>query len=45
VANNPVRTSQRVIVVRSNEVEIAGGLPGSMMSVSVTTRIDPFAVN
>ena len=44
-ADNPVRTDQRVTIVRSNEVEIAGALPGSMMSVKVTTRVDPFVVN
>jgi hypothetical protein len=44
-ANNPVRTSQRVIVTRSNEVDIAGGLPGSSLKTTVTTRVDPFVVN
>ena len=44
-ANNPVRASQRVIVVRTNEVDIAGALPGSRMRVTVTTTVDPFIVN
>ena len=44
-ANNPARTSQRVIIARSNEVDIAGGLPGSSIKVTVTTRVDPFTVN
>ena len=43
-ANNPVRTAQRVILTRNNEVEIAGGLPGSIVRVSVTTTVDPFNV-
>jgi hypothetical protein len=43
-ANNPVRTAQRVILKRSNEVEIAGGLPGSIITVEVTTTVDPFNV-
>ena len=45
VASNPVRASQRVIVVRSNEVDVAGGLPTSRMRVTVTTTVDPFTVN
>ena len=43
-ASNPVRTGQRVIVKRSNEVQIAGGLPGSILRTSVTTTVDPFNV-
>jgi len=43
-ANNPVRTAQRVIIKRANEVEIARGLPGSIMRVTVTTTVDPFNV-
>jgi hypothetical protein len=43
-ANNPVRTGQRVILKRANEVEIAGGLPGSIFRVAVTTTVDPFTV-
>jgi len=42
--NNPVRTGQRVVITRSNEVEIAGGLPGSIIKASVTTTVDPFNV-
>jgi hypothetical protein len=43
-ANNPVRTGQRVTIKRSNEVEIAGGLTGSILRVAVTTTVDPFTV-
>ena len=44
-ASNPVRASQRVIVVRQNEVDVAGALPTSRMRVTVTATVDPFAVN
>jgi len=44
-ATNPVRASQRVSVVRSNELDIAGALPSSRMRVTVTTTVDPFTVN
>ena len=43
-ANNPARTAQRVILKRANEVEIARGLPGSIMRVTVTTTVEPFNV-
>jgi hypothetical protein len=43
-ANNPVRTGQRVIIKRSNDVEIAGGVTGSVLRVAVTTTVDPFTV-
>jgi hypothetical protein len=43
-ANNPARTGQRVIVKRANEVEIARGLPGSILRATVTTTVDPFTV-
>lgn len=43
-ANNPARTGQRVVLKRSNEVEIAGGLSGSILRVAVTTTVDPFTV-
>jgi len=43
-ANNPARTGQRVIVSRVNEVDLAGGLPGSRFRVTVTTTVDPFTV-
>lgn len=42
--NNPARTGQRVTIVRSNEVDIAGGLPGSSMKVTVSNRGDTFTV-
>ena len=43
-ANNPARTNQRVILTRYNEVEIAGGLSGSKLSVTCTMSVDPFIV-
>jgi len=43
-ANNPVRTAQRVVITRTNETDIAGGLPGSNIRASVTTTVDPFNV-
>ncbi len=43
-AQNPVRASQRVIIERSNEVEAAGGLFGSRLTVKYTARIDPYQV-
>jgi hypothetical protein len=43
-ANNPARTGQRVIIRRANEVEIARGLPGSILRATVTTTVDPFTV-
>jgi len=43
-ANNPARTGQRVIIKRANEVEIARGLPGSILRATVTTTVDPFTV-
>jgi hypothetical protein len=42
--NNPPRASQRVIVTRFNEVEIAGALPGSLFQVKVSNTVDPFTV-
>jgi len=43
--NNPARTNQRVIIVRSNQLDLAGGLSGSLAKVTVTRRVDPFIVN
>jgi len=43
-AQNPARISQRVIITRNNEVEAAGGLLGSGLSVSYANRIDPYTV-
>jgi hypothetical protein len=43
-AQNPPRLSQRVVVARSNEVDAAGGLSGSSLSVTYTAKIDPFTV-
>ena len=40
--SNPARTGQRVTIVRSNEVDIGGGLPGSSMKVTVSLRGDTF---
>ncbi|HKC59864.1 MAG TPA: hypothetical protein VKB92_07250 [Myxococcales bacterium] len=41
---NPPRASQRVRVDRFNEVEAAGGLVGSRLSVMYRASIDPFTV-
>jgi len=43
-AQNPLRTGQRVIVTRSNEVEMAGALVGSSLTVSYDNRVDPYNV-
>jgi hypothetical protein len=43
-ASNTARASQRVTISRSNEVEIAGGLPGSSLKVTVSNQTDPFTV-
>ena len=43
-AQNPARISQRVIITRNNEVEAAGGLLGSGLSVSYANRIEPYTV-
>ncbi|HYY52136.1 MAG TPA: hypothetical protein VE755_04645 [Myxococcales bacterium] len=43
-ANNTARTGQRVTVSRSNEVDIAGGLPGSSIKVTVSLQTDAFTV-
>ena len=43
--DNPARTNQRVIIVRSNQLDLAGGLSGSLAKVTVTRRVDPFIVN
>jgi len=42
--DNPARTGQRVTIVRSNEVDIGGGLPGSSIKVTVSNRGDSFTV-
>ncbi|TMA41404.1 MAG: hypothetical protein E6J82_12635 [Deltaproteobacteria bacterium] len=43
--DNPARTNQRVIIVRSNQLDLAGALSGSLAKVTVTRRVDPFIVN
>jgi len=43
-AQNPARLGQRVRVDRFNEVEAAGGLVGSRLSVMYRAAIDPFTV-
>jgi hypothetical protein len=43
-ANNPARASQRVIITRTNETDIAGALPGSQFKVTVTNTVTPFTV-
>lgn len=42
--NNPPRALQRVRVWRSNDVEIAGGLEGSLLSLVVRNTVDPITV-
>jgi hypothetical protein len=42
--SNPPRTGQRVILVRSNEVDAAGGLLGSRLRATYTASVDPFTV-
>ncbi len=43
-ANNPANASQRVRVFRFNEVDIAGGLPGSRLRVQVRNTVEPVIV-
>ena len=43
-ANNPVNSSQRVRLARYNEVDVAGGLPGSRLRVTVEHTIEPINV-
>lgn len=43
-ANNPANANQRVRVSRYNEVDIAGGLPGSRLRVTVENTIQPINV-
>lgn len=40
-AANPVRTDQRIRVNRFNQLDIAGGLPGSRLRVEVRRTIEP----
>jgi hypothetical protein len=43
-ASNPARTNQRLNLSRVNEVDIAGGLPGSRLRVTFISTVDPFVV-
>jgi hypothetical protein len=43
-ANNPANASQQLRVFRFNEVNIAGGLPGSRLQVKVRRTVAPFTV-
>jgi hypothetical protein len=43
-AQNPARVNQRLRIDRFNEVEAAGGLVGSRLSVMYRAAIDPFTV-
>jgi hypothetical protein len=43
-SGNPASNNQALDVARSNEVEIAGGLPGSRLRVTFTTTVDPYVV-
>jgi len=44
VASNPARADQRIRVFRFNELEIAGGLPGSRLRVEIRQTIEPIIV-
>lgn len=43
-ANNPARLDQRIRVFRFNEVDIAGGLVGSRLRVTVRQTVEPVTV-
>lgn len=43
-AFNPARPDQRIRVSRYNEVDIAGGILGSRMRVTVETEVEPISV-
>lgn len=43
-ANNPANSSQRVRLSRYNEVDVAGGLPGSRLRVTVKNTVEPINV-
>jgi hypothetical protein len=43
-ANNPVNSSQRVRLSRYNEVDVAGGLPGSRLRVTIEQTVEPINV-
>lgn len=43
-ANNPINSNQRVRVRRYNEVDIAGGRPGSRLRVTVENTAEPINV-
>ncbi|HLQ57946.1 MAG TPA: hypothetical protein VK113_00390 [Gemmatimonadales bacterium] len=42
--NNPLNASQRIRVFRFNEVDVAGGLPGSRLRVMVRSTVEPVIV-
>jgi hypothetical protein len=42
--NNPPNASQRIRVFRFNEVDVAGGLPGSRLRVTVRNTVEPVTV-
>lgn len=42
--SNPARPDQRIRVFRFNEVDIAGGLPGSRLRVTVRKTVEPVIV-
>jgi len=43
-ADNPPNASQRIRVFRFNEVDVAGGLPGSRLRVTVRNAVEPVIV-
>lgn len=42
--SNPARSDQRIRVFRFNDVDMAGGLPGSRMKVAVRHTVEPVVV-
>ncbi len=44
VESNPARPDQRIRVFRFNELEIAGGLPGSRLRVEIRQTVEPIIV-
>ena len=43
-ANSPANSNQRVRVSRYNEVDVAGGLPGSRLRVTIQQTVEPINV-
>ena len=43
-ANSPANSNQRVRVSRYHEVDVAGGLPGSRLRVTIQQTVEPINV-